>query len=62
MKLYAFDLTASKRDEEEIEEGDLYHDNELLAIPDDYSFLDDDDLENYDCADSDTVQLFRYLV
>ncbi|XP_058185674.1 uncharacterized protein LOC131302901 [Rhododendron vialii] len=62
LKLYAFDLTASKRDEEEIEEeGDLYHDNELLAIPDDYSFLDDDDLENYDCADSDdcaTVPVF----
>lgn len=61
LKLYAFDLTASKRDEEEIEEeGDLYHDNELLAIPD-YSFLDDDDLENYVSADSDdcaTVPVF----
>lgn len=62
LKLYAFDLTASKRDEEEIEEeGDLYLDNELLAIPDDYFFPDDDDLENYNCADSDdcpTVRVF----
>lgn len=62
MKLYAFDLTASKRDEEKIEEeGDLSDDNELLAIPNEYSFPNDDDLENYDCADSDdcvTVPVF----
>lgn len=49
LKLCAFDVTTSKREEEEIEgEGDLDHDNdELLGIPDGYSFPDNDNLENY---------------